>query len=212
MGCRAEGNWWCEPCQLKTSTLPASCPGCAKPTSLGQTCPDCVSHPLSGLTALFWYREEEPVGQLIRLLKYSLVREAAEFFSRALPALAPAAPAAVGGRAPVIMPVPLYRRRERERGFNQAILIAELCARRWQLSVTPGLARRRATAQQARLSRPERFQNVAGAFVWMESKPPPPAVILVDDVYTTGATMQECARVLRAAGARWVWGLVLARD
>jgi predicted amidophosphoribosyltransferase len=74
-----------------------------------------------------------------------------------------------------------------------------------------GLARVRYTRPQVDLSAIERRTNLTEAFLWESRTPPPERIILVDDVFTTGSTMQECARELKRHGAKWVWGLTLAR-
>jgi ComF family protein len=114
-------------------------------------------------------------------------------------------------RPDALVPVPLARARERERGFNQAGLVAERLAERLGLRVRPRwLVRLRVTAPQSDLVAVERRANVAGAF----AAAPVVAgrhVVVVDDVITTGATVGECARALRAAGARRVGVLAVAR-
>ena len=127
----------------------------------------------------------------------------------------------------VLIPVPLYPARERERGFNQAEIIARIIfsVLREKSGLGAGgnqaghagrfilekniLARVRPTAQQAHLARDGRMKNVSGVFSCRG--PASETVILVDDVFTSGATAQECAKVLKSAGAKKVFCLTLAR-
>jgi ComF family protein len=110
-----------------------------------------------------------------------------------------------------VVPVPLARARERERGFNQAGLLAERLAGRLGCRVQARwLARARDTRPQTDLDATERRANVRGAFV-ASSAVAGRRLVLVDDVLTTGATVGECARVLRAAGAVGVGVLTVAR-
>ncbi len=109
--------------------------------------------------------------------------------------------------------VPLYPARERERGYNQARLLADDLARHRSLPFMPRLLRRiRSTGTQTRLSAPARAENVRGAFAvadpaWVRGR----RLLLVDDVMTTGSTVAECARVLRSAGAWRVFVATIAR-
>lgn len=112
-----------------------------------------------------------------------------------------------------VLPVPLHAERLAERGFNQAEALAEEVARCTGLPLLPnGLVRVRATAQQARLSAPDRQENVRAAFMWQGTAAPPARVLLVDDVATTGATLSACAAALRDAGTSEVHGVALARS
>ncbi|MBI2818934.1 MAG: ComF family protein [Acidobacteria bacterium] len=117
------------------------------------------------------------------------------------------------GPLDLILPVPLHRRRERERGFNQAGLLAERVGKLSGIRLGgKDCVRARDTPPQAGLRAAERRKNVKGAF----AVPHPERVrgrriLLVDDVLTTGATADACARALMAAGAKGVWVLTLAR-
>ncbi len=116
-------------------------------------------------------------------------------------------------RVHVIMPVPLHRSRLHYRGFNQALLLARGVADRFSLPLCyDNLYRSRPTRPQVELSGMDRVRNVAGAFgLFRPLQVAGKSVLLVDDVFTTGATMNECARVLKEAGATEVKALTLAR-
>lgn len=120
--------------------------------------------------------------------------------------LGPALAAAVSP-GDVLVPVPLHPRRERERGYNQAGLLAREAARPGA-TLLSSLVRIRPTATQVGLRAAERRRNVSGAFALVGS--PPPTALLVDDVMTTGATLLECARTLRRAGTASVRAVVVA--
>ena len=161
---------------------------------------------------------------MIHLLKYDRVLPAADFLGLRLSAaiakltseLAPEGVATPTENGWIVIPVPLHSSKLRQRGFNQAELIARAALRlpEWRhLRLdTRALVRHRETVSQAGLSRHQRRENIRGAF--RVSCPGAVAgrdVLLVDDVFTTGATVSESARVLRRAGARGVWVATAAR-
>lgn len=113
----------------------------------------------------------------------------------------------------VIMPVPLHRKRLRQRGFNQSLLLARYVARRLKGSIDfMSLHRIKDTAVQTGLKRDQRIRNVRKAFKVLERNAVRgKKILLVDDVATTGSTLNECAKVLKKAGCDKVYGLVLAR-
>lgn len=118
--------------------------------------------------------------------------------------------------ADMVIPVPLHSNRQRERGYNQAEALARAFARLQGLPVRADvLVRTRATEAQTRLSSEERRRNVAGAFALASpattSVVKERRILLVDDVMTTGSTLDAAAEPLRAAGAASVWGLAFAR-
>ncbi len=121
-----------------------------------------------------------------------------------------AAAALPAGLAPdAVVPVPLHPRRRRERGFDQAAILAQAICRDLDLPrARPLLERTRDTARQTGLSRPERRRNLRAAFA--ARGPAPGRVWLVDDVATTGATLSEAARALRRAGCRQIVGICCA--
>ena len=149
------------------------------------------------------------VASLLRRHKYGLDQS----LGRALAEYLDAAPALDADAYDVVIPVPLHRSRLRWRGFNQAALLGAALARRLNCSLdVASLARVRSTPPQTARDRAQRTRNVRDAFaVRRPSRVAGRRVLLVDDVMTTGATADECARVLRAAGARRIDVLTLAR-
>jgi ComF family protein len=112
----------------------------------------------------------------------------------------------------VIVPVPLHPRRLRERGYNQATLLAQVLGRRMERPVrAKAVERVRNTRSQMRLDAAERRSNVAGAFRSLDDRVSGRRILLIDDVCTTGATLDACAKALQEAGATWVHALTLAR-
>ncbi len=113
---------------------------------------------------------------------------------------------------PVAVPVPLHEERQNWRGFNQAEMVAQSAAQRWRLETKNLLVRVKKTGQQVGRTREERLGAIEGAFqINRKSQITNDKILLVDDVWTTGATMQEAARTLRKAGAKKIWGMALAR-
>ena len=156
--------------------------------------------------------------ELIHLLKYNQVRPAANVLGRMLAeAIEDLQPLFPAEEEVLIVPVPLHSRKLHQRGFNQSELIARAASKlnpaggRFQLSPAL-LERRRETKSQIGLSRHQRRENIRGAFV--VAKPGEVngrEVVVVDDVFTTGTTVSECARILRRAGATKVYVATVAR-
>ena len=110
-----------------------------------------------------------------------------------------------------VAPIPLHRDRHWERTFNQAERLTEELGRIWGISVLSCLVKVKRTIPQSSLSGPARRKNLKDAFQWRGNGIIPKSVLLVDDVITTGATLEQCARTLRRAGVRAVYGLTIAR-
>ena len=151
---------------------------------------------------------EGELRRLVHLLKYDRMLPLAKPLARKMATVLEALPV-----PDLVVPVPLYRVRRWRRGFNQALALSEELGREAAIRCEASVLRRtRATQPQAGLSYAERKRNVAGAFV--VRKPDRVAnktVLVVDDVMTTGATLDACARALKKAGARSVLGLTVAR-
>lgn len=154
---------------------------------------------------------EGSLKQCIHLFKYGGRQELARMLGRFMDECA--APGLSGEAYDAIVPVPLHRVKLRERGFNQALMLAREFGTRRGMKVGRGvLVRVRATPSQSTLSRHERLKNVRGAFAVGEGvNLRGSRFLLIDDVYTTGATADECARVLLAGGAQSVDIYTLAR-
>jgi ComF family protein len=191
-GCKQLGALLCARCQAALAPYP----------------PDGRRPPASLDDVLVAFTFQSPLREAIHQFKYRRVRRLAQPLGALMAAYASAGlPGAEAALA-----IPLHPSRQAERGFNQAEELAVEVARGLRLPlIAGGLVRVRATEQQAKLDSRGRAENMRGAFRW-QGGAPPKRIVLVDDVYTTGATMAACADALRAAGAEAVYGLALARS
>lgn len=198
------------------------CPVCKRRDVYGRLDQNCRKE--TGLTRFFGtplYYDDERVRKIIHAFKYQRVKALAKPLAEILIEFLNSNSACnifrrVSNSA-VIVPIPLNSFKERERGFNQAAEIGKLVATHFNLRFEERLLRKiKNTTNQADIKNKEaRIKNIAHAFVChlndSTKKLASKKVILVDDVYTSGATMKDCARALRKAGAREVWGVTLAR-
>lgn len=180
-------------------------------TTIPGLCRDCRQEKLPFVFARAVVPYEGPVRDALYLFKFAGKQELAEPLGQLMAELVKEVfPRCNLG---VVIPVPLHPARERERRFNQAVLLAEVVARHLHLSLAAGALRRCVeTPSQTTLPRTARQLNLAGAFQFggsnthLQGK----TVLLVDDVYTTGATAGECTRTLLGAGVRSVYVVTLA--
>lgn len=210
LGCDKEGEWICPDCFGRMDLRGVfCCPVCHKESIGGACCAVCQPQSyLDRAMAIVVYQEENLAGKLIKALKYNYAEEIAVVFKKMIDGFL-SHQLGVLSEPDIIVPVPLHRRRLAERGFNQARLLADILGQKIGRPVVDLLKRDRYTLQQAKLSREERQLNVHHAF--FNSNFNANAVLLVDDVFTTGATMQECARVLKSSGVKSVIGFSVAR-
>ncbi len=213
LGCKKEGVWICDECAATLAYAKITlCPWCSKvPTVCGFVCQECRSK--TNLSQIIWAYDynNKLVEKLVLSLKYAYVEEIAEFMGRSLATLFAADTRKEGDY--IVVPVPLHKRRMKERGFNQAERIARAFAK--QLGLLPAahvLVRVKHTKSQVGLSKEERSANVSEAFSVRDAGAlSGKTIILIDDVYTTGATLREAARALIAAGAKKVIGVAFAK-
>jgi len=190
--------------------MPPICPRCGKPQPSGILCPSCVGWQaeIEGIRSPF--RFDGDIRQAIHQLKYRNLRALAQPLAKLLKDYLIANP--MPGE--VLVPVPLHQKRLRERGYNQSHLLARELGKFITLPVVDDcLIRQRHAPPQARTSSvDERQSNVVNAFACRNRELQDKQVLLIDDVATSGATLNACASTLKAAGASSVWGLVLAME
>ncbi len=209
-GCDRAGNLFCADCQRELEfVLPPLCPLCGCPSSTDLLCHQCQQSPLAidGIRSVAFFRGS--LRRAIHAFKYRGMRSLAMPLGRLMSAHWQSAPLPVD----VIVPVPLHRRRLRERGYNQAALLAQVLGTEIGLPLGEDwLVRARATLPQVELDAGERKKNVVGAFqCHKRDAVAARRVLLVDDVCTTGTTLESCSLALRQAGVRSVWGFTLGR-
>lgn len=219
-GCGKTGTYFCALCILSSKLHSRQvCPFCERDSVDGATHIRCVQKDLpDGLTAI-WAYEGAP-RKLITKLKYKFVREiavtlasSAAGFLKNMPRNRPETPKWSDGKL-AIVPIPLYWARKNWRGFNHTEEIAKILAGLTGWKVAPILKRTKPTKPQVGLKGKERIKNIQGIFAINSSyilDSNPYALILFDDVWTTGATMREACRVLKLSGVKKVWCLTLAR-
>lgn len=163
---------------------------------------------IKGIRSVF--RFEGAVRQAILSFKYRNVKALAAPLAQLMEEYLCAHPLPVDS----LIPVPLHPRRLRERGYNQSSLLARELSRLASLPLVEGsLLRLKNTPPQARTkSAEERHSNVASAFSCRDQRLEGRHILLIDDVCTSGATLDSCAATLKAAGVTSVWGLTLARE
>ena len=206
VSCKEEGNFLCKNCVQKFRITPIRTQS-LRPSSVDFRYLDGVIYGAD-------YAENPEIQAAISQLKYKFNRELIHYFSglvcQKLKELR-----MLRGKRVVLIPVPLHKERLRYRGFNQAELIAYASAAAYgqSISVLTPLSRIKKTSQQAKLNRKERHLNLREAFAVSEdiNGLAGNVCFLVDDVCTTGATLDSCAKALKTKGVKKVYGLVVAR-
>ena len=211
VGCRQRGVFICPVCMSSIVRISAPvCTRCGRPQISDILCPGCVSWSaaIDGIRAPF--RFDGVIRQAVYELKYHNIRSLALPLARLINDYLMSSP--LPGE--ILVPVPLHRKRLRERGYNQSGLLARELGKLTNLPVVDDcLVRQKHTSAQARTAAvAERHSNVEDAFICSSSDVHGKTVLLIDDVATSGATLNAGAIALKAAGASSVWGLTLARE
>lgn len=212
LGCQKESEWLCEKCLGKLKLYNHySCPHCDSPNANGAVCGYCQKiYHLDGLMVIL--ENNQLTKQLINLVKYNFIVDLVECLEPKL--------TEYFNKNPwwrdfyVLAPVPLHQRRFLERGFNQSQIICEAIKKIKGNQINNLLLKKiKYHHPQVGLKAKKRQINVVGSFKVNLSLPSDynKTIVLVDDVYTTGSTLEECAKTLKAIGYQHVWGLVIIR-
>ena len=216
--CGSEGRYWCELCQSKPPQLyPQICFACSKRCDISGICFDCQPrYAFDGVLIASDY--DQPIIQaLIHNFKYRFISELSFelslFLRKKIDSFLYVIPdtslLSTNFFNVTVIPVPLSKKRLRYREFNQAELLANHIVSYCGLVIRTDMLFRSHSTPQVKLTGEARQKNLEGLFYIKQT--PPDMVLLVDDVITTGATLHESAKVLKQAGAKEVWVLVVAK-
>lgn len=211
-----DSQYLCASCQNKIARIvPPFCAKCSEPfdgaISTEFACANCGQRTLSFNAAVAAYRSRGVVRHVVLKFKYGREMRLRHIVGQWL--CDAFKDARLAGRTfEMIVPVPLHPARERDRGFNQAALLAQIASERLAVPCRPVLQRIRFTTTQTAFDRAERMDNLRDAFrLRRRADVRGCRVLLVDDILTTGSTLSECARVLKSAGASSVFAVTAAR-
>lgn len=218
VGCNKTGSYFCSLCISDIKQTELVCPFCERLSIGGATHPICKrKYGLDGLWSLGIY--QKPLKNAIQKLKYSWIEELAntlvnitiEYWAKKGTFLLDQIKKDKGKNW-IVVPVPLHKRRQNSRGFNQAELIAKNFGSKLNIEVVNALLRTKNTKPQVSQDAYSRKQNIKNAFSYnTKYLVRNTNVLLVDDVWTTGSTLRECAYILKRGGAKTVWALTIAR-
>lgn len=218
LGCGKVGKYLCDTCIGKLEQPKLICPVCERNQPLGETHFHCrTGHTLGGL--VYFYNYQGVIREAIHKLKYRHVTDLVLELENTildkfdtLESVYTSILRRIEVSKPTVVPIPLFWYRENRRGFNQASLFGRAIAKHFNLPFNDEiLIRTKPNVSQTKLSYRDREKNVEGVFSVFSQSLITDHCLLVDDVWTTGATMKEACRVLKEAGAREVWGIAIAR-
>lgn len=209
-GCSSIGQRFCPKCLSEVEVLHSSyCLSCGNPISASKRlCPDCANRHLICNDMASWAVFEGKLRTAIHDMKYKNDLGLGDYFSTFLIDLLRERKWEVD----IVLPVPISKPRKKDRGYNQSELLSLPVASFFNLPHSnSALQRIKATESQIRLGASERFLNMEGAFYGNPATLKGKRVLVIDDIITTGATMEQCAKALFTAGAEKVYGLSIAK-
>lgn len=208
-GCARKGTRWCRECESKIEIISQPiCPLCGHPQEAQKICSRCHHLQPNYRHLRSWANFTGGLRNAIHRLKYHRDISLAEILSRPLIELI----AQLNWSIDIIVPVPLSSDRQKSRGYNQSALIALPVALGLDMRYQPkSLIRVKDTNSQVGLSLRQRYANVSGAFESETAIVNEKRILMIDDVVTSGATLNECAKALLNAGARDVYAVTIAR-
>lgn len=191
----------CSDCAALLRPYPRHCRHCSRLLAHGEICGNCLQQtpPLAGLSIAFCF--EDLAHDMVLAAKYGASRPALAVMAQHMAALALPA-------VECVLPIPIASARLWQRGFNQSHYLAAAVAKQHGLRLDKTLLHKAARPPQSTLAAKQRQKNMAGAFSVQGECPK--TLLLVDDVYTTGATLREAAKTLKAAGAEHIFAAVFA--
>lgn len=222
-GCGMEGFWICQQC-LRTIDIIKQpyCPECRRSTSIGEFCEYCkggeIPPLLDGIFICANF-DEGVLKEAIHQYKYNFIFDVGEILGKVVSGkLLSSKLKDKNNIIPdfdIVVPVPLHKKRKAWRGFNQSEVLGKVIAKKLNIKIEKNiLIRKRYTIPQMELGREQRLNNLKGVFVLgaiHELSLRGKNILLVDDITTTGATLEECAKVLKLCGTKKVWAIVLAK-
>lgn len=226
LSCGKEGKWLCQKCfrQLEYQHQ-HYCLFCKKETIIGETCLQCRKNNFIDGVLIAGNYKNKIIAKSIKNLKYRFAKGIAEFLGEFLILFLRNTlnknkinnfnnktnyDIFNNFHKTIIVPVPLHKKRFNWRGFNQSLELSFKIKEFFNIPISEKLICFKNKKPQAKLNAKKRKENIKGCFSWIGEDLNSKNILLIDDVATTGATLNECAKILKQAGAKEVWGLVIA--
>jgi len=221
LGCEKEKNWLCEDCFKKLEyNHNQYCLNCKTANNFGEICNNCKNNfDIEGILIAGNY-QDKLLSKLIKTFKYHFIKNLSQPLGKFLSQfLFLQITKENSFKKPnifsdfknvLIIPVPLHKKRRSWRGFNQSEELAKIIAEKFDVKTSTNLKRIKYKKPQMRLKKSQRKKNIKNCYIWEGDDLNEKNILLIDDVTTTGSTLNECAKILKENGANEVWGLVVA--